>query len=125
MPQSARERGVSAAEVSAPTWTLARRGAASELLLAGDWLARRSGLRPAQDARRIIDDVGAATLRIDCCELGQWDSALVTFLRGVIDQARERGVRVDNDGVPQAARQLLALAGDSGAAANAFRARPG
>jgi phospholipid/cholesterol/gamma-HCH transport system permease protein len=107
---------MSAASLHQPTWTLARRGSESALQLAGDWIAQLTGVRPADDARRIIDDAGTATLRIDCRELGRWDSALVAFLRLVRAQAR-------TGGVPQAARQLLALAGDIDAAESGPRAR--
>ena len=92
-----------------PTWTLGRRGSGSELQLAGDWIAHLTGLRQAKEARSVVDQAGSGSLRIDCRELGRWDSALVVFLRMVQDRAGAKGVRIDDEGVPQAARQLLAL----------------
>src|SRR5262249_43003033 len=92
-----------------PEWTLGRRGAENELRIAGDWIAYQTGLRHASDARRIIDETGTGTLRIECTELGRWDSALVAFLRMVRSCAdAAKGVRIDDACVPQAARQLLA-----------------
>lgn len=101
----------SAAGLYAPSWTLGRRGPEAELRLAGDWIARRSGVRPANEARGIVAEVGTGTLRIDCRELGHWDSALVAFLRMVRDEAHAgKGVQIDDVNLPEAARRLLALA---------------
>jgi phospholipid/cholesterol/gamma-HCH transport system permease protein len=100
---------VSAAHLDPPTWTLGRRGSGSELQLAGDWIAHLTGLRQAKEARSIVDQAGSGSLRIDCRELGRWDSALVVFLRMLQDRAIAKGVRIDDEGVPQAAMQLLAL----------------
>jgi phospholipid/cholesterol/gamma-HCH transport system permease protein len=100
---------VSSAHLHPPTWTLGRRGSASELQLAGDWIAHLTGLRRAMEARSIVDQAGSGSLRIDCRELGRWDSALVVFLRMVQHRASAKGVRIDDEGIPQAARQLLAL----------------
>jgi phospholipid/cholesterol/gamma-HCH transport system permease protein len=101
---------VSSAHLHPPTWTLGRRGSGSELQLAGDWIAHLTGLRRAMEARSIVDQAGSGSLRIDCRELGRWDSALVVFLRMVQHRASAKGVRIDDEGIPQAARQLLALA---------------
>jgi phospholipid/cholesterol/gamma-HCH transport system permease protein len=101
---------VIAADLHPPEWRVGRRGTESELRLTGDWVARRTGLRHATEARSVVDKAGNGTLRIDCAELGQWDSALVVFLRSVRDRARTSGVHIEDRDVPQAARQLLALA---------------
>jgi phospholipid/cholesterol/gamma-HCH transport system permease protein len=94
-----------------PEWTLSRLGAVSELQLAGDWIACRTGVRQAGEARRIVDEAGTGTLRFDCAHLGRWDSALVAFLLAVGERAQAaNGIRVDDAGLPPAARQLLALA---------------
>lgn len=94
-----------------PEWVLEHCGPETELRLAGDWIACRTGVRSLADARRTVDEAAASTLRIDCAHLGQWDSALVAFLRMVRERARaENRIRIDDTAVPQAARQLLALA---------------
>jgi len=100
---------VSAAHLHSPTWTLGRRGSERELQLAGDWIAHLTGLRQAREAHSIVDQAGGGSLRIDCRDLGRWDSALLVFLRMLQDRAGAKGVRIDDEGVPQAARQLLAL----------------
>jgi phospholipid/cholesterol/gamma-HCH transport system permease protein len=102
----------SAAGLPAPSWTLGRRGPEAELRLAGDWIARRTGVRPANEARGIVAEVGTGTLRIECRELGHWDSALVAFLLMVRDEAHAagKGVEIDEVNLPEAARRLLALA---------------
>ena len=100
----------SAADLHAPSWTLGRRGPEAELRLAGDWIARRSGVRPANEARGVVAEVGTGTLRIDCRELGHWDNALVAFLRMVRDEVHAgKGVQIDEVNLPEAARRLLAL----------------
>ena len=101
---------MSSAELQPPTWTLGRRGSERELQLAGDWIAHLTGLRQTKEAGSIVDQAGGGSLRIDCRALGRWDSALVVFLRMVQDRAGAKGMRIDDEGVPQAARQLLALA---------------
>lgn len=107
-----------------PEWTLGRRDAENELRIAGDWIACRTGLRHESEARRIIDATGTGTLRIECAELGRWDSALVAFLRMVQDRAHAaKGLWIDDAGVPQAARQLLALA-STGDATTTTQHRP-
>ena len=100
---------MSSAHLHPPTWTLGRRDSGSELQLAGDWIAHLTGLRQPKEARSIVDQAGSGSLRIDCRDLGRWDSALVVFLRMVQDRADAKGVRIDDVGVPQAAKQLLAL----------------
>lgn len=82
-----------------------------ELLLAGDWIARSTGVRPASDAHRIVSEVGAGTLAIDCHGLGHWDSALVAFLRLIRNEAKDtKTAKIEDTGLPEAARRLLAMA---------------
>ena len=101
----------SAAGLLAPSWTLGQRGAVAELRLTGDWIARRTGVRSANEARRIVSEVGAGTMRLDCREIRHWDSALVAFLRMVRDEAyAAKRVQIDDADLPEAVRRLLALA---------------
>lgn len=100
----------------APGWRLVVSGPVAELHLVGDWLAQETGLRPAGSERRVLDEAGAATrVRIDASALGRWDSALIVFLQRLREAARAArgdagGVELDESGVPEAARRLLALA---------------
>ena len=49
-------------------------------------------------------------VRFDASTLGEWDSALVTFLFEVAEIAREQKIAVDRDSLPEGIRRLLALA---------------
>ena len=85
----------------------------ARLHLTGDWIARETGIRSAEDVRRILDDAGETTLRVDASNLGQWDSALIAFLKMLRDPAdagRARPVQIDKSGLPEPTRRLLALA---------------
>jgi phospholipid/cholesterol/gamma-HCH transport system permease protein len=102
---------VSSAGLHPPEWSLGQGGPEIELRLAGDWIANETGVRHTAEARRIVDEVGTGTLRIGCRELGRWDSAFVAFLLMVRDVARTAGaLQIDESGLPEAARRLLALA---------------
>lgn len=102
---------MSSAGLHPPEWSLGQRGPEIELRLAGDWIANETGVRHTAEARRIVDEVGTGTLRIGCRELGRWDSAFVAFLLMVRDVARTAGaLQIDESGLPEAARRLLALA---------------
>lgn len=110
-------------------WRLERRGPEVELRLAGDWIARETGLRDAAAVRQVLTEAGgAARLRFDVSGLGRWDSAFVVFLRALREAAAAPGARrveLDEAGLPEAARRLLSLAAESdGAAAGAAPPRP-
>ena len=46
----------------------------------------------------------------DATALRGWDSSLVNFLVQVVEPCRERGVPVDQEGLPSGVRRLIALA---------------
>src|SRR5271166_1860872 len=96
-----------------PGWRLERRGEGAELRLKGDWIARDSGVRGSADVRRILDEAGGLMLRVDASELGQWDSALIAFLKMLGDSVpadQTRIVRIDASALPEPVQRLLALA---------------
>jgi phospholipid/cholesterol/gamma-HCH transport system permease protein len=96
-----------------PEWHLSREDSRVELRLTGDWIADETGVRGAAEVRRIVDETGDMTLRIDTSGIGHWDSALVAFLKALRETSgtqRERMTRVDETGLPEAAKRLLALA---------------
>jgi phospholipid/cholesterol/gamma-HCH transport system permease protein len=96
-----------------PGWRLEHKGPAAELRLTGDWIACKTGVRSTAEVSRILEEAGATTLRVDARDLGQWDSALIAFLKMLRDSAgrgRTRPVAIDDAGLPDAARRLLALA---------------
>lgn len=122
---------MTAAAPSLPAaWRLERRGPEAELRLSGDWIARETGLRDAAAVRQVLAEAdGAARLRFDASGLGRWDSAFVAFLRALRDAVAAPGtprLELDEAGLPDAARRLLTLAAESGAAAaGAAPPRPG
>ena len=64
-----------------PEWHLRRESSRTELQLTGDWVACQTGIRSEADVRHIADQIGGDTLRINSSGLGQWDSALIAFLK--------------------------------------------
>jgi phospholipid/cholesterol/gamma-HCH transport system permease protein len=79
------------------------------LSLAGRWAL--SYPRPDADALAAqIEAAGLRRLGFDTSGLQAWDSTLIVFLRRLRDETRRRGVELDPSGLPDGARQLLALA---------------
>jgi phospholipid/cholesterol/gamma-HCH transport system permease protein len=94
-----------------PTWMLTLDGSASTLRLGGDWVSRTTGVRSSDEIQHLLDQVGTQTLRVDCRKLGQWDSALIAFLRSVRDAGHlHHGMRLEEEDLPKPVRRLLALA---------------
>ena len=96
-----------------PGWSLEEHELATVLRLAGDWIACETGIRSAAEVARILDEAGEKTLRLDASSLSRWDSALIAFVKMLRDSAgtgRARAVQIDESGLPDAARRLLALA---------------
>jgi phospholipid/cholesterol/gamma-HCH transport system permease protein len=65
---------------------------------------------PSQEA--VERELSAALRRLtfDTAALGDWDSGLLTFLSGVLKACAARGIAVDQDGLPEGLRRLLAMA---------------
>jgi len=97
----------------APAWQIEHDGPDALLGLSGDWLARESGMRSESELRQIVAGIsGCPRLRFDTARLGRWDSALVTFV-WALELAAGYGARpieVDEAGLPETLRRLLALA---------------
>src|SRR5213596_450003 len=91
--------------------------------LSGAWTT--AVRRPPSDevGRRLESDPKPRRVAFDTAGLADWDSGLLTFLLQVIAAARDRGVEVDREGLPEGVRRLLALAtavpqrGDTGGSA--------
>ena len=96
-----------------PEWQVERQGDAAVLRLVGDWLAQETGLRTRDEVQHLVGEIGDARhLRFEAGGLGDWDSALVVFVQE-LDAALDDGVAVDRAGLPEPARRLLALAGET------------
>src|SRR5882724_3550678 len=77
--------------------------------VSGEW--KLEGTVPSADeVRDALVKRSPRRLRFDGAALGEWDSALVTFLASVNDLSRERKIEVDDSGLPDGARRLLRLA---------------
>ncbi len=103
---------MSVTKLKAPEWHLRREDSRMELQLTGDWVACQTGIRSTADVHHIVDDIDGITLRINPSGLGQWDSALIAFLKTLHEtiSKRQPPIRVDVSDLPEPARRLLALA---------------
>ena len=52
---------------------------------------------------------GVTHITLETEHLGQWDSALLVFVNALRRDTAERGIALDESGLPQSARRLLAL----------------
>ncbi|MDF3884916.1 ABC transporter permease, partial [Cupriavidus basilensis] len=94
-------------------WSLEEHDLATVLRLTGAWNACETGIRSAAEVERILDEAAEKTLRLDTSSLGRWVSALIALVKTLRDSActrRARAVQIDESGLPDAARRLLALA---------------
>jgi len=78
--------------------------------LAGTWTVGQS-LPPASETINRLEQVEAGkTVVFNTTNLGDWDSALLTFLISVEEFCAGKGIRVEPSGLPEGVRRLLALA---------------
>jgi phospholipid/cholesterol/gamma-HCH transport system permease protein len=83
------------------------------VLLTGDWIARdATGATPAA-IDQILGAAGKGPITFDAGELGHWDSALLVFVTALRHASRDRGIIIDETGLPQAVPRLLALSADA------------
>jgi phospholipid/cholesterol/gamma-HCH transport system permease protein len=80
------------------------------LHLAGNWTIHT----PAPAVTTVLQQLDASPpvrrLAFETRELAAWDSRLLTFLRQVIEVSSHRQLAVDQQGLPEGVRRLLALA---------------
>jgi phospholipid/cholesterol/gamma-HCH transport system permease protein len=91
-----------------------------EIRLGGDWLLHRS----FPDVGEILTAIQAnpsATLVLADDRLGQWDTALLTFLKRIIDDGQGGARQFDATRLPDGVRALLDLAYAVGERAGARR----
>ncbi len=84
-------------------------GESALLTLEGDWTLDRmrlewSGFQPELAARASLHRV-----RLECAQLGRWDSCLLTLLQALYDFAEERGIELDLSDLPEGVVRLLRL----------------
>jgi phospholipid/cholesterol/gamma-HCH transport system permease protein len=86
-----------------------RSGATLLLRLAGPWTLAE-GVPATDPVAAAVESGGVERIAFEASELGEWDSALVTFIYGVAELAPRHGVSLDVGDLPEAPRRLLALA---------------
>lgn len=97
------------AKPAAAGWEVRRQGSGVTVVLTGDWIALETGIRDRSAVRQLLAEASdAGRLGFDTSGLGRWDSALIVF----IQQLRQQ-VALDESGLPNTARRLLALAAES------------
>jgi len=88
-------------------WTTEIGGTILVIALSGDWIGRANGVETDVVPRILNGGIHAITF--ESAQLGRWDSALIAFLSSLRDTAAKRGIAFDASGLPESARQLLAL----------------
>jgi len=78
--------------------------------LSGDWIVREHLPSRAEVEQRLEATPAPRRLRFDTSGLGEWDTALLTFLVGIHSRCQERSLEVDASGLPEGVRELLRLA---------------
>jgi phospholipid/cholesterol/gamma-HCH transport system permease protein len=81
-----------------------------QLVLAGDWVLAQRVAGSAEICAGLRAD-GATALEVDATELGKWDSVLVVRLLACRDACAAAGIEFRDEGIPEGARRLMALAG--------------
>ena len=79
------------------------------LVLAGHWTLA-AGVEPVTPVADEMRAISFRRLSFDTRGVTAWDTALVTFAFAVAELAARRSVELDPEGLPPAARKLLALA---------------
>ncbi len=93
-----------------PRLTTQVNGADTLVSLIGDWTTQDDGGAAASTATEaLFDRKDLRAIEFDSSRLGRWDSSLLVYLSAVRYAAVPRSIRVDDSGIPIAARRLLAL----------------
>ena len=76
----------------------------------GDWLLS-ADLPPVDPLLEMLhSSAGFSSISFDAAALGEWDTGLIATLARLMREANARDIEVDAAGLPEGARQLLALA---------------
>jgi phospholipid/cholesterol/gamma-HCH transport system permease protein len=80
------------------------------IILRGKWRAGEKLPSLSEVIRQIEQAPAANRIGFECAGLAGWSSVLITFLIGIIDYGRQRGVSVNREGLPPGVQGLLELA---------------
>jgi len=95
----------------AKQWQLDARRISDDLLelsCAGRWCLDQD--LPAAEAVLAEQGDGFRGLSFNTAQLSAWDTGFLAFLRGLFVLCAERGLRINQDGLPKGVRHLLAMA---------------
>ena len=93
---------------SASGWLVRPEGDQSVLVLRSDWTAI-DATSAAQRAAIALERTGLRSIAYDTSEISRWDSSLLVFVSSIRHAAALYCIRVDESGLPDAARGLLTL----------------
>ncbi len=89
-------------------WQAKPSGTTTLLALSDDWTVRDTSQNP-DTAKGLLQRPELRSIGFDCQALGRWDSSLLVFLSSLRQVALRRNIDFDTNGLPLAARRLLAL----------------
>jgi len=77
--------------------------------LAGVWKIGRD-LPSAEEVRKRLESTSVQRMAFEARDLTDWDSGLLTFLLKIREYAAQKKIQIADEGLPQGARRLIALA---------------
>jgi phospholipid/cholesterol/gamma-HCH transport system permease protein len=77
--------------------------------LAGVWTIGRE-FPSAEEVRKRLESTSVRRVAFETRELVEWDSGLLTFLLKIREYAAQKKIQIADEGLPQGARRLIALA---------------
>lgn len=89
-------------------WALSLNGGSAVVALNGDWIGADAVVNP-DEVRGLLDHGGVTSIAFDCRLLRRWDSSLLLFLSELRRSSAQHNIAFEQDGLPAAARSLLAL----------------
>lgn len=78
------------------------------LRLSGSWRLA-DDIPPTAQVRQQVESGATSRLRFDTSGLEAWDTGLLTWLRGVLQDCAARQVAAERDGLPDGVKRLIAL----------------
>lgn len=92
------------------TARLAIDGDAAVLQFCGDWLLKNRRTHFEKIGRTLETNCNIASLKIDATQVGEYDSALISFLFRIYEICSQRTIAFDIQSIPEGPRALLKLA---------------
>ena len=80
------------------------------VIFTGSWMLSRKRPSAEELQEKLMSITSISRITFDTQQLEEWDSGLLTFLKRLRKYCHEKNIEIDSSGLPQGARQLLALA---------------